>query len=379
MAALVCEICGGKLIGKAGGVFTCDSCGMEYSKEWAQEKIQEIRGSVQIEGSVDVTGSTVMVDNTAFVEKYLQNARRAKDKEDWEETEKYYNLVEQNDPTNIEAIFYSAYGKTKSSLLENDVFKREATFKVLQNCVSIIDDNYDVSKESEEILVVEQISNDIIALCSSSYVYTQTTRGSNFLTQALLSSDDRYKTEILFDKLQREFCTTLENIIAKYVNKECDAVIKLYELALIHANSIDSSELKTKYSAELVKIDNAVKEEKRNTYWAEHQTEKVAIEQEIESLNCAIKALKDTFDSIETHSELSALENEREALQKQLNSLGIFKNKEKKELQDKINHLNEKIVTLKSDIDEESDAVNAQISVKEKRITVLKEELTKDR
>lgn len=379
MAALVCEICGGKLIGKAGGIFACDSCGMEYSKEWAQEKIQEIRGSVQIEGSVDVTGSTVMVDNTAFVEKYLQNARRAKDKEDWEETEKYYNLVEQNDPTNIEAIFYSAYGKTKSSLLENDVFKREATFKVLQNCVSIIDDNYDVSKESEEILVVEQISNDIIALCSSSYVYTQTTRGSNFLTQALLSSDDRYKTEILFDKLQREFCTTLENIIAKYVNKKCDAVIKLYELALIHANSIDSSELKTKYSAELVKIDNAVKEEKRNTYWAEHQTEKVAIEQEIESLNCAIKALKDKFDSMEAHSELSALENEREDLQKKLNSLGIFKNKEKKELQDKINHLNEKIVTLKSDIDEESDAVNAQISVKEKRITVLKEELTKDR
>lgn len=379
MAALVCEICGGKLIGKAGGIFACDSCGMEYSKEWAQEKIQEIRGSVQIEGSVDVTGSTVMVDNTAFVEKYLQNARRAKDKEDWEETEKYYNLVEQNDPTNIEAIFYSAYGKTKSSLLENDVFKREATFKVLQNCVSIIDDNYDVSKESEEILVVEQISNDIIALCSSSYVYTQTTKGSNFLTQALLSSDDRYKTEILFDKLQREFCTTLENIIAKYVNKECDAVIKLYGLALIHANSIDSSELKTKYSTELVKIDNAVKEEKRNTYWAEHQTEKVEIEKEIESLNCAIKALKDKFDSMEAHSELSALENECEDLQKKLNSLGIFKNKEKKELQDKINHLNEKIVTLKSDIDEESDAVNAQISVKEKRITVLKEELTKDR
>lgn len=186
MAALVCEICGGKLIGKAGGVFACDSCGMEYSKEWAQEKIQEIRGSVQIEGSVDVTGSTVMVDNTAFVEKYLQNARRAKDKEDWEETEKYYNLVEQNDPTNIEAIFYSAYGKTKSSLLENDVFKREATFKVLQNCVSIIDDNYDVSKESEEILVVEQISKFgfkelPLASDSNEIIFTQRSRQNGCL------------------------------------------------------------------------------------------------------------------------------------------------------------------------------------------------------
>ena len=35
--------------------------------------------------------------------------RRAKAKEDWSEVEKYYNLVEQNDPTNIEAIFYSAF------------------------------------------------------------------------------------------------------------------------------------------------------------------------------------------------------------------------------------------------------------------------------
>lgn len=47
---------------------------------------------MMIEGTVDVSGSTVKVDNTAFVEKYLANARRAKQKEDWDETEKYYNI-----------------------------------------------------------------------------------------------------------------------------------------------------------------------------------------------------------------------------------------------------------------------------------------------
>ena len=30
-AALQCEICGGKLVGRPGGIFECDSCGMEYS------------------------------------------------------------------------------------------------------------------------------------------------------------------------------------------------------------------------------------------------------------------------------------------------------------------------------------------------------------
>ena len=61
MAALQCEVCGGKLIGKPGGVFECDSCGMEYSTEWAKAKIQEIRGTVQVEGTVEVTG-TVKVE-----------------------------------------------------------------------------------------------------------------------------------------------------------------------------------------------------------------------------------------------------------------------------------------------------------------------------
>lgn len=44
------------------------------------------------------------------------------------EVERYYNMVEQNEPTNIEAIFYSAYGKAMQSLVDSDPYKREAAF-----------------------------------------------------------------------------------------------------------------------------------------------------------------------------------------------------------------------------------------------------------
>ena len=71
MAALQCEICGGKLIGKPGGVFECDSCGMEYSTEWARAKVQEIKGTVKIEGPVEVTG-TVKVEGGPSVESLLK-------------------------------------------------------------------------------------------------------------------------------------------------------------------------------------------------------------------------------------------------------------------------------------------------------------------
>ena len=57
MAALQCEICGGKLVGKPGGLFECEYCGVEYSTEWAKAKIQEIRGTVKVEGTVDVKGT----------------------------------------------------------------------------------------------------------------------------------------------------------------------------------------------------------------------------------------------------------------------------------------------------------------------------------
>ena len=66
MAALSCEICGGKLIGKPGGIFECDSCGIEYNTEWAKAKIQEIKGTVKVEGTVEVTG-TVKLDGPVEV------------------------------------------------------------------------------------------------------------------------------------------------------------------------------------------------------------------------------------------------------------------------------------------------------------------------
>jgi len=48
MAALACDICGGKLVVGTGGVAVCDSCGMKYSKERIQEKVKEKKGSVEV-------------------------------------------------------------------------------------------------------------------------------------------------------------------------------------------------------------------------------------------------------------------------------------------------------------------------------------------
>lgn len=227
MKQLTCEMCGGTDLMKQDGVFVCQSCGCKYSVEEAKR--------MMVEGTVDVQG-TVKVDNTAFVQKYLANARRAKQKEDWAETEKYYNMVEQNDPTNIEAIFYSSYGKAKTSLVEGDLYKRQAAFKVLQNCVSIIDDNFLIEKEEENKKVIEQISGDIIGMACSDYVYNQRKNGYGFVTWT-----DKEETVALFSNLGAEFIISLEHIAAMIPDEEKEKRVYYYTLAVKHADFISQN------------------------------------------------------------------------------------------------------------------------------------------
>lgn len=102
MAVLQCEICGGKLIGKPGGVFECDSCGMEYSTEWAKAKVQEIRGTVKIEGPVEVTG-TVRVEGGASADSLLKRGYLALEDSQWEKAKELFDQVLSLDPENAEA------------------------------------------------------------------------------------------------------------------------------------------------------------------------------------------------------------------------------------------------------------------------------------
>ena len=222
MKPLVCEMCQSNDLIKQDGYFVCQYCGTKYSVEEAKKMMSD-------DGPVDVQG-TVKVDNSDFVQKYLLNARRAKQKEDWEETEKYYNLVEQNDPSNIEAIFYSSYGKAKASLVDSDLYKRKAAFKVLKNCVSIIDDNFDISEEEGNRAIIIQISNDIIDMAESTYVYNQTKNGYGIVT-----SSDKLDTVTLFNELGIEFVETLKNIAAKIPESMIGFRVFYYEDALRHA------------------------------------------------------------------------------------------------------------------------------------------------
>ena len=209
MKQIVCEVCGSNDLVKEDGCFICQYCGAKYSPEEAKRLI------VEVNGKVDVSGSKVTVDNTSFVERSLENARRAKAKEDWDECEKYYNMVEQYEPTNIEAIFYSSYGKARMALVDSDRFKREQKIKVLKNSISVIDDNYDNSpdKYEENKVLIQNINADLLSMMNSSFVMNTVNNGN-------YTSNDSSYTFDMFIELSLGMIESIEHIIGVITDKK---------------------------------------------------------------------------------------------------------------------------------------------------------------
>ena len=209
MKALKCEMCTSTDIVKDGDYYVCQSCGAKYTVEEARK--------LMVEG-------TVKIDNSDFVERYLQNARRAKQKEDWSETEKYYNMVEQNDPTNIEAIFYSTFARVKQALLEAETRdKRKSVFKILEKSVSVIDDNYDNTNEAHENILSE-IFADINNLENGTIV--PTTHLQEYVTKngygdivdrnQIVENDSLDETYAMISPVKKAYMDSLANIIVEY-------------------------------------------------------------------------------------------------------------------------------------------------------------------
>ena len=109
MQALVCDLCGGKLVMGTGGTATCDSCGMSYSMERMKEKIQEIQGIVRI-------------DHSPMIDNYLQMAQTALEADNKGEAETYANKIIEIDPENYQAWLIKGKSAGWQSTLQNPRF-----------------------------------------------------------------------------------------------------------------------------------------------------------------------------------------------------------------------------------------------------------------
>ena len=167
-----CPTCGAnlKISETAKGELTCPFCGGTYLVEKAVNIINN-----EVINNNNFNGANVVINQNAkdaYIKQYLENARRALNKEDWEEVEKYYNMVEQFEPHNMEAVFFSSYGKAMLSLSSTEYSMREQKIKVLLNSISVINDYYEETNEDREE-VLKRINVYVKKFSEACYVYSR--------------------------------------------------------------------------------------------------------------------------------------------------------------------------------------------------------------
>lgn len=368
MKKLTCEMCGSTDLMKQDGVFVCQSCGCKYSVEEARK--------MMIEGTVDVQG-VVKVDNSAFVQKYLENARRAREKEDWEETEKYYNMVEQNDPNNIEAIFYSAYGKAKSSLVDGDIYKRQAAFKVLRNCISVLDDHYQIADAENNQQAIGDMAKDISLMFFSNFVFTEWKNGYGIVTKT-----NQNETYELFAQLLAQFRESILNIAKVDNHAYLHEDLKLTYTAILALKDAWNPNFISRVQGWQHEADECIiqiKAKRIDEYWMEHLEEKQRLDAETATLQTKIQNLNEQISALPEVIEFSSLEEKIAKLKQERESLGLFKGKEKKALDSEISDLDLQRTRI---IQKKAEAVKPfedQLASLEARMKEIENELTKDR
>lgn len=147
MKALTCEMCGSTNIIKQDGVFVCQSCGTKYSTEEARK--------MMVEGIVDVTG-TVKVDTSDELKNLYEIARRAKETDNNEKAEKYYDMILVKDPNSWEANFYTTYYNAMSCKIAEISIAADKVSSAYKSTIELAKNNLseeDYKKAVDEIAV----------------------------------------------------------------------------------------------------------------------------------------------------------------------------------------------------------------------------------
>lgn len=215
MKQLTCEMCGSTDLMKQDGVFVCQTCGCKYSVEEAKK--------MMVEGTVDVTGSTVKVDVSEKVKNLYVLARRAKDDNNAELAEKYYEMITFEMPNDWEALFYFNYFKAKHTKLGNMENSVISLANSLDSVFALIDKSDKTSEQKWEI--AKEIMLRIDMICDS-YIDWAKSHHRKF-SNVESPSDFMYRVYSVAD-LQKKMADLLEKHFDNKLTKETVSYLKSY-------------------------------------------------------------------------------------------------------------------------------------------------------
>ena len=147
MKAMVCEMCSSQDLIKQEGLYVCQHCGTKYTVEEARKLFVE---------------GTVKIDHSDEVQKLYEVARRARNDNNSENAQKYYDMILVKDPSSWEANFYTVYYQSMSCKIAHI---QSAAIR-LSNCedtvLKLIKDN--VSDPNEQRKAIDEIGAKLITI-----------------------------------------------------------------------------------------------------------------------------------------------------------------------------------------------------------------------
>lgn len=403
MAALVCDICGGKLVMGSGGVAVCDSCGMEYSTDRMKEKIQEVKG-------------TVRVDNSHMVDNWIKMGNAAAAAGNNKEAYEYFTKVIEVDSENWRAIYEKGKAGAWQSTLAN--LRTSEIYQGITMALEIIgrlnmSESELIDIKNEFAVALFNINNAITDLMDqnlsnlddkyfdSHWDQMWETRQRHLTNVSQLEDavslisdfkDDLSKSNIIEFKKRmcsdlRSACSSIQywtdysqsslgylgfnpNEKKPYLDKYWNLVYEIREVEPNFATDkwcypdpfapgLHMSDECYKYWAKIdqERQEKKAKEAKKkrfDEYWAEHADEKARYAQRISEIDTEIKGLKEQSSQYDVRiseikkdlsqrapaeTQLTEVKRQQDELAKQKSNLGFFAGKQKKQIQEQIDSL----------------------------------------
>ncbi|MCR5430077.1 MAG: hypothetical protein K6E58_02475 [Eubacterium sp.] len=402
MKQLTCEMCGGTDLVKQEGVFVCQSCGTKYSIEEAKK--------MMVEGVVEVEG-TVKVDNTDQIQNFIDLSQNAYKAGNGQSAFDYANKALEIQPNNPYA--WMAKMKSIEYIATLGDLKLMEVYEAGKNAIS------GASEDEKEKIIEEVYSYELLramALLKLSMnkfndnqnvkdTFKKMSRISLLKAPGATMQADAGNIK-LFDSIAEEALALVklipDDVIAEYpemvrVVGECAKQYQFVTNALEKRYDIYGAKLtptakqqRAKKKQELeMKADKAKKaiseketKEKQariDAYWADNQELKTKLESEKRELEQQIKELDSQIESLPENSTLKDLSSQLEAVKKEKEGLGLFKSKEKKALQEKIDDLERRRSEAQSSYDAAAGPLKDNLSQLKKRVSEIDEEFSKDR
>lgn len=396
MRQLTCEMCGSTELLKQDGVFVCQTCGCKYSVEEAKK--------MMVEGTVEIKG-TVRVDHSPEVVNRLKNADSNYASSHYKEAFDLYNQVLNIEPDNAHAIMYRGLSsawqggaqdkrldelfdavKQSFSLLHDKIGETSEFFSfctdalsqalLLQNgCYRGTVNYYEAQLKTYARTIGDGISNGIY----NAKVFQ--VRNNDIISTicAVFCDIGDYVMGLIadFSEADNEF---YENLRLCYKNASTiRSQLKIEDDSNLHAAIRKIDDIKRKIATEKAQKKEAERKARFDAYWADHIDEKTSLEKEWESLDEQISVINKTIENVEGKDEIEKQRSEKNKLQNEFDSLGMFKMKEKKALQAKIDTANTELRAMEKERQNKQEELRKNIAPLRKRIDEIKKELTMDR